>query len=279
MSASDILLRLQQVGFAYDPGNTAVFGVDLDVRTGEVLLVAGANGAGKTSLLKLMGGFVLASEGRIDFDGTDMATIPESRLDEWVAFVRTEGEKSLVGPTVEDELARACRMSGLTGAAIPERVGQALSAVQLSGARNWYIDEMSMGERRRVALAASLIGRPRVVILDDPLGELDAQGARVVGKVLRDLARRGLAVVFSAHHLDPAVGMADRVVVLDQGGVALDGSPAVVLSEEGALRDAGLTLPPGTELVRRLREKGLIKGARVPVTVEEALAFLLEELA
>lgn len=278
MSASDILLKMQQVGYAYDAGNTAVYGVDLAVRSGEVLLVAGANGAGKTSLLKLLGGFVLATEGIVDFDGRNMAEIPESRLDEWVAFVRTEGEKSLIGPTVEDELARACRMCGLSGPAIPERVGQALSAVHLSSARNWYIDEMSMGERRRVALAASLIGRPRVVILDDPLSELDAQGARMVGKILQDLARRGLAVVFSSHHLDPAVGMADRLVVLDQGGIVLDGAPAKVLSEESVLREAGLPLPPGAELARRLREKGLVKSERVPVTLEEAVAFLLEEL-
>lgn len=278
MSSSDILLKMQQVGYAYDAGNTAVFGIDLTVRSGEVLLVAGANGAGKTSLLKLLGGFVLASEGRIDFDGKSVTEIPESRLDEWVAFVRTEGEKALIGPTVEDELARACRMCGLTGHAIPERVGQALTAVQLSGARNWYIDEMSMGERRRVALAASLIGRPRMVILDDPLSELDAQGGRVVGKVFRDLARRGLAVVFSCHNLDIGVGMADRVVVLDQGGIVLDGTPAKVLAEEPILRQAGLLLPPGAELVRRLREKGIVKGERLPLTVDDAVAYLLEQL-
>jgi len=278
MSASDILLKLHRVGYAYDAGNTAVFGIDLSIRNGEVLLVAGANGAGKTSLLKLLGGFLLPTEGRIDFDGKDVSEIPEGRLDEWVAFVRTEGEKVLVGPTVEDELARACRMCGLSGPAIPERVGQALGAVQLSSARNWYLDEMSMGERRRVALAAALIGRPRVVIFDDPLSELDAQGTRVVTKVLHDLARRGLSVVLSSHHLDPAVSLADRVVVLDQGGIVLDGSPQKVLAEEHVLRQAGLPLPPGVELVRRLREKGLVKSDRIPVTIEEAVAFLLDEL-
>lgn len=278
MSASDILLKLNRVGYAYDAGNTAVFGVDLELRCGEVILVAGANGAGKTSLLKLLGGFLLPTEGTIDFDGNDVLEIPEGRLDEWVAFVRTEGEKALVGPTVEDELARACRMCGLSGAAIPERVGQALAAVQLSSARNWYLDEMSMGERRRVALAAALIGRPRIVIFDDPLAELDAQGAHVVSKVLRDLARRGLAVVLSSHHLDPAVALADRVVVLDQGGVVLDGPPHRILAEEETLRQAGLPLPPAVELVRRLRERGIVKSDRIPITIDETVAFLLEEL-
>lgn len=278
MSTNATLLKLHRVGFAYDAGNTAVFGIDLSVKTEEVLLVAGANGAGKTSLLKVLGGFLMASEGRIDFDGTDVTEIPESRLDEWVAFVRTEGEKALVGPTVEDELSRACRMCGLSGPAIPERVGQALAAVQLAGARSWYLDEMSMGERRRVALAAALIGRPRMVILDDPLGDLDAQGVRVVHKIFHDLAKRGLAVVFSSHALEPAVSLADRVVVLDQGGIVLDGPPQKVLAEEETLRKAGLPLPAGAELVRRLREKGLVKTDRIPVTAEEAVELLLQQL-
>lgn len=278
MSTNSTLLKLHRVGYAYDAGNTAVFGIDLSIRTEEVLLVAGANGAGKTSLLKVLGGFLMASEGRIDFDGTDVTEIPESRLDEWVAFVRTEGEKSLIGPTVEDELSRACRMCGLSGPAIPERVGQALAAVQLSSARSWYLDEMSMGERRRVALAAALIGRPRMVILDDPLGELDAQGVRVVAKIFSDLAKRGLAVVFSSHHLEPAVALADRVVVLDQGGIVLDGPPQRILASDDVLRRAGLPLPPGAELVLRLRERGLVKTDLIPVSSEDAIQLLLQQL-
>lgn len=278
MSTNDVLLKLQQVGYAYEAGNTAVFGVDLALRSGEILLVAGANGAGKTSLLKLIGGFLVASEGQILFDGTDVADIPESRLDEWVSFVRTEGEKSMVGPTVEDELARACRMNGLSGAAIPERVGQALSAVQLSSARQWYLDEMSMGERRRIALAVALIGRPRIVVLDDPLSDLDAQGVRVVGKILHDLTRRGLAIVFSSHHLDPAVSLADRLVVLDQGTIVLDGPPGRVMADVATLHGAGLPLPPGAELVRLLRDKGVVNVDHLPVSSEEAVQMLLQSM-
>jgi len=279
MSANATLLKLHRVGYAYDAGNTAIFGIDLAVKTGEVLLVAGANGAGKTSLLKILSGFLMPSEGKIDFDGTDVTEIPESRLDEWVAFVRTEGEKALVGPTVEDELARACRMCGLSGTAIPERVGQALNAVQLSSGRNWYLDEMSMGERRRVALAAALIGRPRIVILDDPLSDLDAQGVRVVGKILNDLSLRGLAIVLSSHHLDPAVSLASRVVILDQGSIVLDGNPQKVLAEGEILRTAGLPLPAGAELMRRLREKGIAKGDKIPVSADEAVEMLLQQLS
>ncbi|MCB9495889.1 MAG: ABC transporter ATP-binding protein [Fibrobacteria bacterium] len=279
MSLNSTLLKLQGVGYAYEAGNTAVFGVDMAINAGEILLVTGANGAGKTSLLKLIGGFLLASEGRISFDGADMVDIPESRLDEWVAFVRTEGEKALVGPTVEDELARACRMNGLSGAAIPERVGQALSAVQLSGAKSWYLDEMSMGERRRVALAAALIGRPRMVILDEPLSDLDAQGVKVVDRILHDLARRGLAIVFSSHHLDPAVALADRLVVLDQGGVVADGAPSKVLGDIDLLQAAGLPLPPGVDLVLRLQARGLVRVDKLPVSSEEAVEILLTQLS
>jgi energy-coupling factor transporter ATP-binding protein EcfA2 len=279
MSNQSVLLQTDGVGYAYDAGNTAVYGIRTEVRAGEVLLVAGANGSGKTSLLKLLGGFLVPSEGAVRLGGVELEELPGDKVDEWVAFVRTESEKGLVGPTVEDELARGCRLSGLTGAAIPQRVSQALDVVRLRDARHWYLDEMSVGERRRIALASCLIGKPRVVLMDDPLAELDAAGVRVVGRILKELAKRGLGVVFSSHLLDPAVQLADRVVVLDQGEIIADGSPQAILEKPDILQEAGLQLPPAAELFHRLRAQGLLQNVPLPVSMDEAVEQLLRRLA
>jgi len=279
MSDQSVLLQTDGVGYAYDAGNTAVYGIRTEVKAGEVLLVAGANGSGKTSLLKLLGGFLVPSEGTVRLGGVELDELPGDKVDEWVAFVRTESEKGLIGPTVEDELARGCRLSGLTGAAIPQRVSQALDVVRLRDARHWYLDEMSVGERRRIALASCLIGKPRVVLMDDPLAELDAAGVRVVGRILKELAKRGLGVVFSSHLLEPAVQLADRVVVLDQGEIIADGSPQAILEKPDILQEAGLPLPPAAELFHRLRAQGVLQNVPLPVSMDEAVDVLLRRLA
>lgn len=279
MAESDSLIHFEAASFAYEAGNTALYGMDVALRGGEVTLLAGANGSGKTSFLKLAAGFLVASEGRVLIDGHDLAETSESRLDEWIAMVRTASEKSLTGPTVEDELARACRLNGLVGPAIPERVRQALDVVKLREAQGWYLDEMSVGELRRIAIATVLIGRPRAVLLDDPLSELDEAGSRMVGRVLRELAQRGLAVVFSSHRLDEALTFSDRLLVLDQGNLVADGAPAEVLEARDQLRQAGLALPPCAELLYRLREQGLAPRVPLPVTEDDALERFAKILA
>lgn len=279
MSEDSVLVKMEGVGFAYDAGNTAVFGLNAEIRSGEVLLVTGANGSGKTSLLKLLGGFLVPGEGNVRLGKVDLEELPDEKVDEWVAFIRTESEKALIGPTVEDELARGCRLAGLSGPAIPHRVGQALEVVRLRDSRHWYLDEMSVGERRRIALASSLIGKPRVVLMDDPLADLDAAGVRVVGRILRELARRGLGVVFSSHLLDPAIQLADRVLVLDQGEIIAEGAPSHILENPDALQEAGLALPPAAELFHRLRAQGVLPNTALPVSMDEAVEQLVRRLA
>jgi ABC-type multidrug transport system ATPase subunit len=279
MSDDGVLLRMEGVGFAYDAGNTAVFGVDTRVKSGEILLVAGANGSGKTTLLKLLGGFLVPAEGSVQLGNVDLEELPADKVDEWVAFIRTESEKAMVGPTVEDELARGCRLAGLSGSAIPHRVGQALEVVRLRDSRHWYLDEMSVGERRRISLATSLIGKPRLVMMDDPVADLDAAGVRVVGRILRELAKRGLGVVFSSHLLDPSLQLADRVVVLDRGEIVAEGTPAQILEKPDLLQEAGLSLPPAAELFHRLRAQGVLRNLPLPVSLDEAVEQLVRRLA
>ncbi len=279
MSDDSVLLQVEGVGFAYEAGNTAVYGLTLDVRAGEVLLVAGANGSGKTTCLKLLGGFLLPSEGNVRLGKVDLEDLPPEKVDEWVSFIRTESEKALVGPTVEDELSRGCRLAGLSGPAIPHRVGQALEVVRLGDSRQWYLDEISVGERRRIALASSLIGKPRVVLMDEPLADLDAAGVRVVGRILRELAKRGLAVVFTSHRLDPSLQLTDKVVVLDQGEIVAQGTPQQILEKPDTLQEAGLVLPPAAELFHRLRSQGVLGNVALPVSLDEAVAELVPRLA
>ncbi len=278
MQPAHVLLGIENVSFEYPAGNRPLRGVTLEVHAGDLLLLAGPNGSGKTVLLKLMGGFLDPAEGIVRYNGADLRELPERNLDDQILMVRSDGDgKALIGPTVEDELARACRLAGLKGPAIPRRVEDALDAVGMATAKEWYLDEMSSGERRRVALAHAMVSRPRLLLLDDPFVGLDKPGIDLVNGILRDLARRGTAVVFTAHDLS-TMHCAERLVLLREGTLALDVPTRVAASEFHLLEQCGLPLPSHIQLCMTLRERGLLQYGQAPLSLEEALALFAKKV-
>jgi energy-coupling factor transporter ATP-binding protein EcfA2 len=267
------LLKFESVTFGFPAGNTPIRGVDLEIHAGDLVLLSGGNGEGKSVLLKLMGGFLDATQGTVRYNGADLRELPERTLDEQVLMLRTEGGGILVGPTVEDELSRACRVAGLRGAAIPKRVEDALSNVGMESSRDWYLDEMSSGERRRIALAHALVSRPRLLLLDDPYTGLDRQGAEFLNGVLRDLSRRGTAVVFTGHDLS-VLPYCERLLVVSNGEIALDVPARVAVSEPQLLWQCGVPLPTHIALGLALRERGLVQFSQAPLSLEEIVALL-----
>ena len=196
---------------------TAVDDVTLDIREGEFFALLGPSGCGKTTLLRMLAGFEVPSEGTITIDGQKMEGVDPNRRPVNMVF-----QSYAVFPhmSVFDNVAYGLKVTGVAKDAISGRVEEALGLVQLDGFGNREPDQLSGGQRQRVALARALVKRPRVLLLDEPLSALDAKlRAAMQLELVRLQHTVGITFVIVTHDQDEALSMADRVAVMEAGKV------------------------------------------------------------
>ena len=259
------MISVAGVSFSYDGGAHALDGVDLEVREGEFLCILGGNGSGKSTLAKHLNALLVPDAGRVTVDGLDTADADyvydiRSR----VGLVFQNPDDQLVATLVEDDVAFGPENLGAVPAAIARDVETALAEVGLSGFERRETHALSGGQKQRVAIAGVLAMKPKVIVFDEATSMLDPRGRRGLMRVARDLHDRGLTVVMITHFMEEAAA-ADRVVVLDRGRVALEGTPDEVLTRTDVLAGLELDVPPACELALALRGRGL----PVTLTVEE----------
>jgi spermidine/putrescine transport system ATP-binding protein/putrescine transport system ATP-binding protein len=197
---------------------TAVDNVSLDIRAGEFFVLLGPSGCGKTTLLRMIAGFELPTEGQILIDGQDMSLVPPNKRPVNMVF-----QSYAVFPhmNVTDNVGYGLRIAGVSKGEIRDRVAEALELVKLGGFEDRMPDQMSGGQRQRVALARSLVMRPKVLLLDEPLSALDAKLRAQMQFELADLQDKvGITFVTVTHDQDEALSMASRVAVINKGEVA-----------------------------------------------------------
>ncbi len=203
---------------------TAVDNVTLDINAGEFFVLLGPSGCGKTTLLRMIAGFELPSEGKILIDGQDMTGVPPNKRPVNMVF-----QSYAVFPhmSVADNVAYGLKIAGVKGGEIRDRVAEALELVKLGGFETRMPDQMSGGQRQRVALARSLVMRPKVLLLDEPLSALDAKLRAQMQFELSDLQEKvGITFVTVTHDQDEALSMACRIGVINKGEVAQLATPS-----------------------------------------------------
>jgi energy-coupling factor transporter ATP-binding protein EcfA2 len=235
---------------------------------GEIVGLVGANGAGKTTLMKILAGYAEKTDGTLLIGGRPIEEYSNRRLNETVTLVEQNPENQLVGPTVEDELARACRLMGYEGRLIRDKVDHVLKLVRMKQAKEWYLDEMSCGERRRIALALSLVSDPSLLLLDEPLSDLDTVGVRDVISILKDLKDRGLSIMVSSHRLEDILELTDRVAMLGEGRILICDEPQKVLTSQEILRAAVMNVPAAQRIFVILQNEGLLPAGPVPLNFD-----------
>ena len=217
---TDVSLRSLTKTFGGPP---AVDQVSLDIRDGEFVSLLGPSGCGKTTTLKLVAGFEMADSGSIEFDGEDVSQLPAEKRDIGMVFQNYALFPHL---TVAQNLAFGLEMRNTPRSEIARRVSQAMDTVQLVGLGERYPRQLSGGQQQRVALARALVIEPRILLLDEPLANLDARLRDEMRDFIRELQRRvGITTIYVTHDQAEALTMSDRVVVMFAGKVAQAGVP------------------------------------------------------
>lgn len=255
-------------------------GVNLTVSRGEFLALLGHNGSGKSTLARHFNAMLLPTGGRVlvyDMDTTaEENVLPIRRT---VGLVLQNPDNQLVSTIVEEDVAFGPENLGVEPAEIRRRVDAALRTVGMYEYRTHSPHKLSGGQKQRVAIAGILAMEPDCLVLDEPTAMLDPRGRQEVLETVSRLNReQNMTVVLITHNMDEAV-RADRVVVMDEGNIRIEGTPREVFSQVDALRNIGLDVPQPTELCDALRKQGVPLPNDV-LTVEEcadALTKLLEE--
>jgi putative spermidine/putrescine transport system ATP-binding protein len=204
----------------------AVDSVDLDIHDGEFLTLLGPSGSGKTTVLRMIAGFELPTAGLIELAGTDVSTLPPFQRD-----VNTVFQDYALFPhlTVQENVEYGLKVKGVGKQDRRTRATQALASVQLDGYGSRKPNEMSGGQRQRVALARALVNRPKVLLLDEPLGALDLKLREQMQVELKAIQRDvGITFIFVTHDQEEALTMSDRIAVFNAGRIEQVGSPADV---------------------------------------------------
>ena len=212
------MARLELQGVSKTYGDfAAVAGIDLDIAQGELVVLLGPSGCGKTTTLRMIAGFVVPSGGTIRLAGKDITQRPPWKRNTGLVF---QSYALFPHMTARDNVAFGLRMRGLPDASIAAKVAEALRLVRLEGLSERLPRELSGGQQQRVALARALVIEPLVLLLDEPLSNLDAKLRAEVRVEIRDLQRKlGLTTVMVTHDQEEALTMADRLVVMSQGKV------------------------------------------------------------
>jgi len=255
------LIRFEGVQFNYNAGTerewAALQNIDLEIYPGEFVAVLGHNGSGKSTLAKHCNALLVPSAGKVYVNGLDSSD--DSRVWEirqCVGMVFQNPDNQLVATTVEEDVAFGPENLGIPSKEIQSRVHEALRAVGMEEYRLHSPHQLSGGQKQRVAIAGMISMRPQCIVLDEPTAMLDPEGRREVMETIHRLNdKEKITIVHITHHMDEVID-ADRVVIMADGKIALQGTPKEVFSQIELLRSLHLDVPQVTDLAHRLRSKG-----------------------
>ena len=259
-------LAFQYPGVEGAPDVTVFENLNLTIEEGSFTAILGINGCGKSTLAKLFNAILVPSRGKMKVCGLDTSD-PDllMKVRRNVGMVFQNPDNQIVANVVEEDVAFGPENLGIAGPEIRRRVDQALKQVGMYQYREHAPHLLSGGQKQRIAIAGVIAMEPRCIVLDEPTAMLDPKGRKDVIDTVKKLNKeKGITVILITHHMDEAA-QAGRVVVLNKGKIAADGTPREVFSQVKLLHDIGLAAPEGVELCWALNQKGF----QLPLTALE----------
>ena len=249
--------------------------LNLEIEKGSFLAVLGHNGCGKSTLAKHFNGIMLPFSGRVtveDLDTSDDEHIYNIRQKTGMVFQNPDNQ--MVSSIVEDDVAFAPENLGIPREEIRKRVDFALKSVGMYEHRYKTPQALSGGQKQRVAIAGIIAMQPDYIVLDEPTAMLDPKGREeVLQTILKLNKENGITVVLITHFMSEAA-LADRIIVMDKGKIAMEGTPKEVFAKKEKLTSLGLSVPQSAMLLHALKEKGIDIGSDA-ITVEECVSDIL----
>ncbi len=261
------IIRARKLGFDYyrydengqvREASHAVRNVDLDIEAGQFAAVLGHNGSGKSTLAKHINALLMPTEGTLWVDGMDTRQENELwRIRQRAGMVFQNPDNQIIGTVVEEDVGFGPENMGVPTEDIWKRVDESLKAVGMTAYRYHSPNKLSGGQKQRVAIAGVMAMRPRCIVLDEPTAMLDPGGRKEVLKALRELNQKEQVTVILITHYMEEVVYADRVFVMDQGELVMQGTPREIFSHVEEMRKCGLDVPQVTMLAHELRKSGM----------------------
>ncbi|MDR0424692.1 MAG: energy-coupling factor transporter ATPase [Clostridiales Family XIII bacterium] len=273
------IIEIEDLVFEYkkdeEDSVRAIDGVSIDIEAGSFTAIIGRNGSGKSTLAKNINALLLPDGGAVYVDGFD--TRDEEGLWEVrqrAGMVFQNPDNQLVAAIVEDDVAFGPENLGIPSESIDERVRGALMAVDMYEYRKKAPHMLSGGQKQRVAIAGVVAMRPKCIVFDEPTAMLDPHGRSEVMEIMKRLHADGITVVLITHFMEEAAD-ADRIIIMNEGRVEMDGPPAEVFRQADRIRALDLSVPIAVELAERLRRRGRDIPAGI-IKMEEMVEYLCQ---
>ena len=254
----DTVISFKNVHFTYPGDNDETLrGIDMNIERSSFTAILGHNGSGKSTLAKLTNAILLPTDGTVTVDGIDTSDEPRVLdIRRRVGMVFQNPDNQIVANVVEDDVAFAPENLGIESGEIRARVDNALKQVGMFEYRTHAPHLLSGGQKQRVAIAGVIAMQPDVIVLDEPTAMLDPKGRSEVIETVTALCReKGITVVLITHHMDECI-KADRLIVISNGTIRADGTPAQVFSQSELLRTEGLDVPETVRILSELNAEG-----------------------
>ena len=271
------MIKAEALSFSYPDGTQALTEVNLEVRKGEFLALMGANGCGKTTLLKLLIGLLKPSSGKVFLDGREIRLFRSEEIFRRIGMVFQNPDDQLFAATVEQDVAFGAVNLGLWADEVARRTTEALQLVGIGELADRAIHSLSFGQKRRATIAGVLVMELRIILLDEPTSGLDPRGVSSIMRLLRKLKReKEMTMIMATHDVELVPLFCDRVAIMNQGRIIGEETPERIFADTALVRGAGLRLPRIAHLIEILKKEDGLCFPEIPLTIGPARRELLK---
>jgi energy-coupling factor transport system ATP-binding protein len=268
------LIIFDNVSFRYDSSKTILDGIKLSIVENEFTAIVGQNGCGKTTLLKNLCGLLRPQSGKIFIRGNDTGKMDITGIAEEIGIVMQETDNHLFEATVFDEITYPLKRK-YSKNEIKEKAEEYLTLVGLLDKKDDFPLSLGRAGRVKTVFASILAAGARIIILDEPVAGLDYRNCRLLMGIANALRGRGYTVILVSHNMNIVAEYAQRVIVMKDAGVFMDGTPEIIFSQEEKLAEAGIRPPQIVRLSNRLKNTGCIE--KIALTPQELTRLLKEQ--